>query len=355
MNLRRVGILFGKEILQGPKNFIFIMALVVPIVITLLVSLVFGTYFSDQSRLGVVDQGSSQFAALAQENQAIRVRTYSSVEELEDATARGAVDIGIFLPEAFYQQVLAADLVKIRVYVWGESQLQHRIILGSALVHLMRQIAGQEVPVEIVQTVLGEGANIPWEKRLLPLMVLMTIMMAGTMVPATALVTEKAKRTLTALAASPATLLEVFAAKGLLGALLSILTGVLILFLNRAFGGEPLLLLGVLSLGAVFSAAIGVLLGALVKDINTLFAVIKGMGIFLYAPGFVYLFPDIPQWIGRLFPTYYILQPVLEISQNNAGLLEIAPELAILVGLIAVTFVVLARLAVRTGEAVAAA
>jgi ABC-2 type transport system permease protein len=47
MNLRRILVLFGKEVLQGPKNFMFFFALVIPVVLTLLLSLVFGTYFSN--------------------------------------------------------------------------------------------------------------------------------------------------------------------------------------------------------------------------------------------------------------------------------------------------------------------
>jgi ABC-2 type transport system permease protein len=92
----------------------------------------------------------------------------------------------------------------------------------------------------------------------------------------------------------------------------------------------------------------------MVKDINTLFATIKSLGIFLYAPGFVYIFPDLPQWIGRIFPTYYIIQPVLEVSQNNAGLAEVAPELGILIGLILLSSVLLAALAQRQTEVMAA-
>jgi ABC-2 type transport system permease protein len=355
MNLRRVGILFLKEVVQGPKNYIFIMALVMPVVITLLVTLVFGSYFSGKGRLGLVDQGSSSMPLLAGENQALSVRAFDSEAALKDAVSRGAIDIGLVLPAGFDQQVRDSEQARVTIYIWGESQLQHRIILSAAVIGMVRQIAGQETPVEIVQTVLGSTANIPWEQRLLPLMVLMTVLVAGTMVPSTSLVMEKSKRTLSALAVSPATLLEIFAAKGLLGVVLGMAAGIMILFLNRSFGNEPLLLLGVLLLGTTFASAFGVALGALVKDINTLFATIKGLGLLLYAPGIVYMFPEIPQWIARVFPTYYALQPVLDISQNNAGLREIWPDLAVLLGLIALMFVILVGLAQRTQEAEAAA
>ena len=86
-----------------------------------------------------------------------------------------------------------------------------------------------------------------------------------------------------------------------------------------------------LVVGSAVAAAFGVLLGSLVSDINSLFATIKGLEIFLYAPACVYMFPEIPQWIGKIFPTYYIIQPVIEITQQNAGWGEVLPELGITV------------------------
>lgn len=334
MNLRRILTLLGKELVHGPKNFMVIFALVIPIVLSLLVTLVFGTLFGGKARLAIVDLGSSQLTGLAQELDTLVVRQYSSESELKEAAGRGAADVGIVLPAGFDRQVASGEPVQLHIYVWGESQLKHRTILVTAIVHMLRQIAGQEPPLEIVSEVLGSGESMPWEKRLLPFVILMAVMLGGMSVPALGLVDEKQKRTLTALSVTPTVLEEIFLTKGLLGVLLGMLTGVLTLFINRAFGGHPALLLGVLLLGASLSAAFGVLLGALVKDINTIFTVIKGIGIFLYAPALIYMFPDIPQWIARLFPTYYIIQPVIDITQNNATWGEVAPEVVILIGLI---------------------
>jgi ABC-2 type transport system permease protein len=107
-----------------------------------------------------------------------------------------------------------------------------------------------------------------------------------------------------------------------------------ILALNRVFGSQPLLLVGLLALGAVMAAVFGVLLGAFVKDINTLFATIKGLGIFLYAPAIIYLFPSLPEWAGRLFPTYYMIAPVVAVSQQGATWIDVQADVAVLVLLI---------------------
>lgn len=328
--LSRVLTLLAKEFLHGPRNFLFILAIVVPLVLTLVVQLLFGSLFTGQPRLGLVDEGSSRLGAAAAAEDAIRVTRYDAAGDLRQAVANGAVDLGLVLPAGFDGNLAAGDTVAVNAYLWGQSLLKNRIILATTLSVLIRELAGQETPVEIITTPLGDVQNVPWEERLLPFVVLMTIILGGSMVPATSLVEEKQRGTLNALTVTPLSLGELYAAKGLLGFLLSLLMGIVILLLNHAFGTRPALLLLSLSLGAIMAVTFGILLGAFIKDINTLFATIKGLGILLYAPALVYLFPEIPAWIGRLFPTYYMIQPVVEIAQDGAGWAEVAPELTIL-------------------------
>ena len=162
------------------------------------------------------------------------------------------------------------------------------------------------------------------------------------MVPASLIVDEKQKQTLTALVITPTTLADILASKGLMGVILALVMSIVTMLLNQAFGTQPGLLMMVLGLGAVLAALFGLMLGSLVKDINTLFAVIKGTGILLYAPVIVYMFPQIPQWIGKIFPTYYIVQPVVELSQQGGTWSDIAPEVTILAGLILVLLSIVA-------------
>jgi ABC-2 type transport system permease protein len=333
MSIRRVGVLLGKELIWGPKNFLFVFALIVPVAVSLLVSLIFGTLFSQKPKLGIAAEGGSQIVALAGEVDSLVVREFVSAAELKSAVASGAVDMGISLPPGFDGLVSRGERAQLFAYIWGESLLKNRVVLGTTLAFLMRELAGQESPVEIVTATVGDAEVVPWADRLLPFVVLMGIIIGGIMVPATSLVEEKQKRTLTALIVTPAALGEVFAAKAALGTLLSLFMGALILLLNRAFGVHPLLLVLVLALGAMLSSQVGVLLGAYVKDINTLFATIKAFGIVLYAPALIYLFPEIPDWIGRIFPTYYIVNPVVAISQRNADWAGVRLDVIVLIGL----------------------
>ena len=341
MSLRRVGILLAKEFLYGSRSYIFIFSIVGPIVISVVISLALGTWLADTPKLGIVDEGDSQFIIMIQELDSIESREYESVNDMKQAVEDGKVDMGILVPSCFDDYITEGEPTEIKAYIWGESLAKSRTIIGVTIADMIRELAGQEAPVEINTTTLGEDVGIPWSDRLLPLIVLVAIFLGGLMLPATSLATEKEKRTLPALAVTPVSLSDIFLAKGLLGFILSVFMGILILVLNQAFGSEPLLLVLILVFGAIMAAELGMLLGAFVRDFATLFTIWKTAGIILFAPVFVFLFPQIPEWVGKIFPTYYILQPIVELSQLGGGWSDIATNTFILIGIDVVIIIVL--------------
>lgn len=333
MNLKRISILLGKEFIHGPKNFMFIWAIVAPLAFTLVATLAFGTLFSEKPNLGIVDEGNSQLVVMAQELDSVTTKTYEDVSSLKQATESGAVDMGIVLPQNFDNAVSQGEIVVIEAYIWGESLAKNRIILPTIISDLVRELAGQEVPVEIESVTLGDEVSTPWSERLIPFLVFMGIFFGGLMLPSTSLIEEKQKRTFEALVITPASISDIFIAKGILGIVLSVFMGIAILLLNQAFGANSLLLVGVLFLGAIMAVELGLIFGALIKDITTLFTIWKAGGIILFGPVFIYMFPQIPEWIGRLFPTYYALQPIVELSLRGGGWSDIALNVFILIGI----------------------
>jgi ABC-2 type transport system permease protein len=333
MNLSRIFTLVKKEFLFGSKNFIFVMALVMPVMISLIISLLVGTLFSGKPRLGIFDQGDSRLTSGMAAQDFLLTELYTDSETLRADVERGALDMGIILPQNFDRQLQSDANPSLDVLVWGESLLKHRTVLAVALVRQLIDVAGREIPVQTELILLGEEANIPWDVRLFPLIVIVTIFLGGFMVPATSLVEEKTKRTYRALLTTPASLADVLTAKGITGVLLALFSGTLILYINSAFGAQPALLLVVMTFSAIFAAAGGIIMGVLVKDISTLFTMMKSIGIFLYAPAFILMFPEVPQWIGRLFPTYYMLNPIIELTMNNAAWGDIALDVFILIAL----------------------
>ena len=206
MSLKRVGILLGKELLQGSKGFIFIYAIVAPVIISLVFSLIFGTLFTDKPKLGIADEGNSQLVAMTEQLTSVITREYGNVSEIKQAVESGAVDVGIALPADFDSAVIRGEETGLTVYVWGESLAKNRTIAAVAITNMLRELTGQQAPVEIESITLGYEVSTPWKDRLLPLIVIMAVFIGGLFLPATSVINEKEKKTLEALVITPTTI-----------------------------------------------------------------------------------------------------------------------------------------------------
>jgi len=87
-------------------------------------------------------------------------------------------------------------------------------------------------------------------------------------------------------------------------------------------------------LGGVFAVELGLLLGTLAKRTMELLAAIKGIGALLFVPALVMLFPSIPQWISRVFPTYYIIDPIVKLTMMGEPLVSLIGEFLTLAGIV---------------------
>jgi ABC-2 type transport system permease protein len=354
MSLRRIGVLLSKEIRQAATNFLAVYAVVMPLLLSLLVTLVFGDLFAETPRLGLFEQGESRLVSVLEVRQDIRTTRYESEAALREDVARGRVEMGLILPAGLDEAVRGdgeADVVLLR---WGEMLSRNLLITSSAIAEALAEVAGLELPLQVEAVPLGAGAP-SWSERLLPLLVIMTVILGGTMVPAALLVEEKQRRTLSALTTTPVTLGEVYTAKALLGVMLSVFMGLLVLAINRAFGSQPALLVSVLAVSALAASVFGVLLGTLVKDVESLLATLKALGLVLFAPGLLQLFPSVPAWISQLFPTYYMMNPVLEISQGGATAGAVLGDVAILLGMVGLLMLALALTVERQKDRIALA
>ena len=88
-----------------------------------------------------------------------------------------------------------------------------------------------------------------------------------------------------------------------------------------------------LIIAGLMSAEFGLIYGAVAKDSRTLFTLMKTLNIFLLAPVIFYIFPDWPRWIAKIFPTYWLIDPIFEIAVKNANLVDVGFELGIAIGI----------------------
>jgi ABC-2 type transport system permease protein len=335
MNIKRIWTLIKTEVFHGPKDVVLVMAVVMPVLLALFVNLAFGNIFTEKAKLGIYDEGSSKLTAVLDDNGSISTKIYENESTLTSAAGNGAIDMGIVLPPDF-DVTLTSGTVKLKAYIWGESMAKNRTLIPIALADAVHQVTGTVAPVDIETVSLGDESNIPWNDRLFPLTLLLAVFFGGLMIPASSLINEKQRGTLVALSVSPASINEIFSAKGIIGAILAIIMATLTMAISGAINSSFPSLILVLALGAVMAAEIGLLAGALIKDMNTLFAFWKFGGLLLFGPAFIFMFPGIPSWIGYIFPTYYVIKPIIDLSINGLGFSSIILYLAVLIVIIIV-------------------
>lgn len=333
MSLARTGHVLAKDLRLGPRSPIFLWAIALPVVFTLLISAVFGDLFAPSPRLAVVDEGSSEVTRALQRADGLDVTVLDDEADMLAAVEGHDVDAGLLLPDGIDEQLAAGEPVALQFYVSGESLASTRLVLGVSALEEVRGVAGQRPPVDVEITTVGDETWVPVEDRLLPLVVMYALVIAALFLPASSLVEEREHRTLDALLITPVRMSEVLVGKATLGVLLGTLMAVVTLALNRAFSGQVAALVLLLLLGSVMMAELGLILGCWAKDGNTLFTAIKGGAILVIAPVLFTLFPDLPQWIARLFPTYYFLQPIYEIAVTGSTLGEHVGQVAVAVAI----------------------
>ena len=321
--------LLRKDLGVGPRSPIFLYAIVLPVILTLLIRVVFGSLFDPVPRLGIVDEGESQVVQNVRNVEGIQVTFPESAAALKTLVENNDLDGGLVLPAGFDGALQAGQMPNVQFFFGGQSLASNRVVLGVTMVDLIREVAGSPAPIDVETITVGEGESVPIVSRLLPLIVLMAVLIAGALTPATSLVEEKEKRTLTALLVTPARLGDVLLGKGALGFILAMATGTVTLALNGALGANPAALLLVLVLATLMAAEVGLMLGSFAKDTKALYTIWKSGAIVLLAPVIFFIWPNLPQWIAKIFPTYYFLSPLFDIAIRGAGLADVWVELAI--------------------------
>ena len=334
MSATRILQVLRKDLRLGPRSPIFLWVLLLPLLITLLLQVTFGDLFDPNPRLGVVDRGTSAVAAAAIQLEGIEVTALDDADDLKARVESNDLDAGLVLQPGFDDAVRAGERPPLEFYVGGESLASNRIILAVTMIDLIREVEGRASPVDVRVVSLGEAID-PISVRLVPLIVMYSLLIAGVFLPSFSLADEREKRTLSALVVTPLKLSEVVTAKGILGFFLAAAMAMVTLWLNDALTARPLALVVVLLMAAVLLVEIGLIYGTASKDVTGVFTLIKGTGFLLLSPTIFYIFPDWPQWIAKLIPTYWVINPVYEVTINGAGLGDVWSELAIGAGVIA--------------------
>ena len=336
-----------KDLRMGPRSPLFLWAIIYPFVITLVVQVLFGSLFEPKPRLGIVDAGQSRITSRVKEMEGIHFAQLHSIAELKKRVADNDLDAGLFLKNGFDKALTAGKKPLLEFWVGGESLASNRIILAITTLDLIRELEGKVPPVHVEIRTLGRDDALPISSRLIPFMVLFSLLISGILVTSFGLVQEREGKTIDAVLVTPIRLSEVFAAKAGIGLILAVLTAFLTLILNGVMGSNLHVLLLGLFIAAMMAVELGLIFGAAVSDISTLFTLIKTLNIIILGPVIFYIFPDWPRWIAKIFPTYWIINPIFEITIKNVGLKDVLFDLSLALGFIVVLIIPVIVLSTR--------
>lgn len=332
MSLSRYVKILRKDLALGPRSSIFLWMIVLPFALTLILQVAFGSLFNPKPRLGIVDEGISEITAQVEQIDGIDLTLLDDADELRSLVEANDLDAGLVLQADFDEAVRAGEQPELQFYISGESYASNRIVLTVTTLDLVREIEGSEAPVTVEVESFG-SAGLPISVRLVPVIVFYALTMAGIFVPGSNLVEEKEQGTLMALLVTPVKIGEVLAAKWSLGVILASVMATATLLLNQALGANWLDTLVVVLVAGMLSSMIGLLIGTFAKDSAIMFGIVKGLGIFLFAPTLFYIFPEWPQWIAKLFPLYWVLEPIWTVAIMGGSLGEVWVELVVAVGI----------------------
>lgn len=329
MNLRHAWSVFGREVKLSPRSPLVFFAIAMPLIMTFLISSVFGSLFDAGPRLGIVDQGSSEVTPAALELEGVDTVIVPDVPTLKESVELHDLDAGLVLPAGFDAAVATGTRLELEFYVSGASLASNRLVLAITTIDLVRGTSSSDPPVTVVVTPVGDQDYVPVGDRLLPTMVFYAVMLAALFLPAASLVDERERRTLDAVLVTPARMADVLVGKGTFAVLLAVIMGLATLALNNAFAGQVAAMTLILLVGSVMMTLVGLALGLWARDVTTMYTAIKGGGILIFLPVIFVLFPGLPQWIPRLVPTYYFLQPIYDIAVRGDTFVDVVPELLI--------------------------
>jgi len=332
MSLSRIWKILRKDLALGPRSPFFLYALVLPVILTVIFQFAFGALFEPNLRLGIIDEGDSAVVTKVREIENIELTVAEDLADLKRQVEAHDLDAGLVLPAGFDAAVAQGERPTLEFFVSGESLASNRIILAVTALDIIRGLEGTPPPVDVRIVSIGEEA-LPLSVRLIPVIMFYALVLAGITVPAASLVDEKEKGTLTAVLITPAKVSEVLAAKWALGVTLASSMAMVTLALNGAIGPRPAEVLLVVLVAAILTSSIGILVGVISKNSAMMLGVIKGVGFVLFAPALWYIFPEWPSWIAKLFPLYWIIEPVWHVSIMRAPVAEVLPELAVASGI----------------------
>jgi ABC-2 type transport system permease protein len=273
------------------------------------------------------------------ERRTLQIDMVDSHEVLLEQLGQDRFDAGISIPKPEFDALVAGQPASIRLLIpaGAPSEFTQSMVLlvRTAANEASYALSGTTYTLETEEEVLGPdrvSEPIAARDRLLPMFAIV-LLLTETMGLAGLITEEVERRTIRALRLTPASLTEIFSAKGIMSVGLAFLQTVLLIGVTGGLNNQPFLVLLTLFLGALLVTGIGFLIASVSKSymsaigFGTLALVVLGL------PAFNLLFPGTAsRWVSFI-PTYYLVDVLHLLMNFDSGWNGIARNIGILAGI----------------------
>ena len=333
MNPHLISNLVRKDLTLFFRNRFFAVITVLGLITYLVVYFVMPGSVNDTLEIGIYSPVSiTSFSEF--DGEGLEFMPVSSEELLRQKVIDGDYIAGISLPADTLTRLTESETADIKVFYGADIPDEIKDAIAVVIQELGYMETGQTLDIGISEEVLGPdlgGTPLAPRDRLRPLFAVMLIMVE-TMGLATLISVEIERRTINALLVTPATVIDVFVAKGIAGVSLAFGQAALFMAIVGGLNQQPLVVPAALFLGALLVIASGFIIGSMAKDILSVLAWSMPVIIILVIPSLAIAFPgSVTGWVEAL-PSYYLVDTVHRASNFGSGWGDVWQNLLILAG-----------------------
>jgi len=335
MNVKRVGILAWKDIVDAIRTPRLLTIVITPLIIALSIQIFFGNKLT--IRIGLYSPDKTQLVEILGHVDFISTETFDSLNALEVAVSNNKLTAGVALPENF-DNLLASSQFSTVNFIVSEDSNESRAAI-SLVQQTILAMSPISLPIKTETKILVQNAkpgislreDLPINQYAIVLWLITGLVGNGVMLVPTLLVEEKERKTFDALLLSPASYYDIISAKALVGVLYCVISSILILLAQGGLTGSFWLALSLIIAGSFLLSLFGLLLGNLSENLNTLNSY-GGLFVFLLTlPAFAGLLGPNPviKYL-QFLPTYFLTQGIVSVAsgQTDKALLSLTVILA---------------------------
>jgi ABC-2 type transport system permease protein len=349
MDLSNIFHIMAKDAKQSLKNMSLVIVLAIAIFLPLMMSTMMSSITSSANQtvmIGVHDRGANHnYTDFLETVSLYNVSFWGSLDEMNNSIRNGAIVGGIDIPENFDGDIAAGRKPTLNLITDPASFKS--LVFTESCREITMNYAGLEYPLSIntesvVQPAPGSSAaGSGFTGFSTPSLLLISILIVGISVLPATLTTEKEKKTISALLATPVTQMDVILGKAAFGLGVTVVISVIVTYLSNSLTGNvPLAFLFIL-LGAMAFNGVGLLIAIYSNSYQTASILSSVVMVPIMMFTFLYQIIDELKAIGAFLPSTYLMNGLNDVILYNKGLSDELVNLAVLLALTVVIYAII--------------